>query len=179
MKKLGSRIRRKRENAHLQLNDLAKKVGISSSALSQIENAKAFPSIVTLKSIADSLHTSVGELIGENESLMENPFCSVEQNAFIKENESGTKLYLLSQLDPMKRMETYKVLFTEGSNADDIMSCHNGQEFIYLLNGDLKIQQNERIYILKPGDTFFMNSTQDCRVISGSSAEAIWVVVPD
>jgi XRE family transcriptional regulator, regulator of sulfur utilization len=54
MKRLGERIKRKRESLHMQLNELAKKVGISSSALSQIEKAKAFPSVITLKSIADS-----------------------------------------------------------------------------------------------------------------------------
>ena len=73
MKRLGERIRRKRESLHLKLNDLAGKVGISSSALSQIEKAKAFPSILTLKSIADCLHTTVGELIGENETLSKQP----------------------------------------------------------------------------------------------------------
>lgn len=57
----------------MQLNDLAKKAGISSSALSQIENAKAFPSILTLKTIADRLHTTVGEIIGEHEALLNNP----------------------------------------------------------------------------------------------------------
>ena len=66
MKRIGERIRQKRELLGLQLKVLSKKVGISSSALSQIEKAKAFPSIITLKSIAENLHTTVGELIGEN-----------------------------------------------------------------------------------------------------------------
>ena len=67
MNRLGARIKRKREMLSLPLSDLSKKVGISASALSQIENSKAFPSIVTLKSIANSLYTTVGELIGEHE----------------------------------------------------------------------------------------------------------------
>ncbi|KAB2822721.1 MAG: helix-turn-helix transcriptional regulator, partial [Paludibacter sp.] len=69
MNRIGERIKRKRDQFKLNLNELAKRVGISSSALSQIENGKAFPTIITLKSIADQLQTTVGELIGENESV--------------------------------------------------------------------------------------------------------------
>ena len=69
MQRIGERIKSKREQLGLQLNELAKKVGVSSSALSQIEKAKSFPTIITLKLIAENLQTTVGELIGENESL--------------------------------------------------------------------------------------------------------------
>ncbi|MBV5343778.1 helix-turn-helix transcriptional regulator, partial [bacterium] len=62
MNRIGERVKRIREHKGLQLNDLAKRVGISPSALSQIEKAKTFPSIITLKLIADNLQTTVGEL---------------------------------------------------------------------------------------------------------------------
>ena len=91
MKRLGERIKKRREFLKMQLNDLSKKVGISPSALSQIENAKAFPSIVTLKNIADSLHSSVGELIGENEMLAKNPIIRYKEKKFVKDNEGSPK----------------------------------------------------------------------------------------
>ena len=69
MKRIGGRIKKRRELLHLHLNELAEKVAISSSALSQIENSKSYPSVLTLKSIADALHTTIGELVGENETL--------------------------------------------------------------------------------------------------------------
>lgn len=86
MKRLGERIKRKREDLHLRLNELAQKVGISPGALSQIEKAKAFPSITTLKSIADNLYTTVGELIGENEILTNNPLVKFSEKSFIVKN---------------------------------------------------------------------------------------------
>ena len=55
MKRIGERIKYKREVMGLHLNELAKKVGISSSALSQIEKAKSYPTIITLKLIASNL----------------------------------------------------------------------------------------------------------------------------
>jgi len=95
MNRLGERIKRKREILNFPLNELAKKVGISSSALSQIENSKSFPSILTLKSIADNLFTSVGELIGENEILAKHPLVKNTEIKFAKTNNTGTSLFLL------------------------------------------------------------------------------------
>ena len=95
MERIGERVKYKREQLKLQLNELAKKVGISPSALSQIEKAKSFPSIVTLKLIAENLHTTVGELIGENESLQNNPIFRNDEYIFIQKNDSGSEVFLL------------------------------------------------------------------------------------
>lgn len=84
MKRLGERIRRKRESFNLHLGDLAKKVGISSSALSQIESAKAFTSILNFKAIADSLNATVGEIIGMYETLSKNPMIKESEKKLLK-----------------------------------------------------------------------------------------------
>ena len=109
MERIGERVKYKREQLKLQLNELAKKVGISPSALSQIEKAKSFPSIVTLKLIAENLHTTVGELIGENESLQNNPIFRNDEYIFIQKNDSGSEVFLLSQQDMSKQMGKGKV----------------------------------------------------------------------
>ena len=64
MDKIGLRVKKHREIKKISLTDLAKQVGVTASCLSQIEKGKAFPSILTLKLIADNLNTTVGELIG-------------------------------------------------------------------------------------------------------------------
>ena len=73
MHKLGDRIKQRRESLNIHTTDLAKSIGVSSSLISQIERAKAFPSILTLKKIADALQITVGELIGEYETLIAKP----------------------------------------------------------------------------------------------------------
>ena len=115
MKRLGERIKRKRESLGLQLNELAKKVGISSSALSQIEKAKAMPSISHLKSIATNLYTTVGELIGENEALTTSPLIEFDSVTLLKENESGCSVYLLSDHGPNKQIviTSYSIHYTK------------------------------------------------------------------
>src|SRR5512147_1451180 len=96
MNRLGERIKRKRESLNMPLSELSKKVGISVSALSQIENAKAFPSVLTLKTISDNLYTTVGELLGENETLSKNPLIKSSELKFVRTNSSDCRLFLLS-----------------------------------------------------------------------------------
>ena len=164
----------------LPLNDLSKKVGVSASALSQIENSKAFPSILTLKSIADNLYTTVGELIGENELLTKNPLVKSDDIKFVKVNSSGTSLFLLSFHENSKQMEPYILKFIENSDSSDIMKIHPGQEFIHVLEGKLMISLNNTQYILDKGDNFYFNSntSHSLKNIHPSSARVLWIVSP-
>src|SRR5512147_462055 len=108
----------------MPLSELSKKVGVSVSALSQIENAKAFPSVITLKTIANSLHTSVGDLIGEFEDLTKNPLIKADDTKFVKSNSQDTRLFLLSHHDNAKQMEPYLIKFPAASDSTDIMAEH-------------------------------------------------------
>jgi transcriptional regulator with XRE-family HTH domain len=180
MKRLGERIKKRREYLNLQLNDLAKKVGISPSALSQIEKAKAFPSITNLKNIADNLITTVGELIGENEALGKNPLVKNSEMKFVLENDSGAALYLLSHHDPGKQMETYFIRFNAKAATDDFMHIHPGQEFLYVLSGKVEVKLDEDKFLLHKGDSFYYNSNIPHAITNknGRKSEILWIVTP-
>lgn len=164
----------------MHLIDLSKKVGISTSALSQIENAKAFPSILTLKTIAVSLFTTVGELIGENETLTKNPLIKENEIKFVKKNKSGSSLYLLSHHDYVKQMEPYMIRFSGNSDSEGIMSEHPGQEFIHVLDGKLIITLENTRYALSKGDSFYFNSSLSHQVKNNTSKPAtiLWIITP-
>ena len=180
MKRLGERVKRKRESLNMQLNELAKKVGISSSALSQIEKAKAFPSVITLKSIADCLYTTVGELIGENEILTKNPLVTFEQKNFIEKNESGASLFLLSNHGNGKLMDTFYVEFDKNATSANIMKHHPGQEFLFVLDGKIEFTLDDEKYILKKNDSFYFNSARlhQARNLKNGISSILWVVTP-
>lgn len=180
MKRLGERIKKKRENQKIQLNDLARRAGISASALSQIENAKASPSIVTLKNIAECLHTTVGELIGENENLSQNPLITTEEIRFIEKNASGSELYLLSNHDPLKRMETYLIRFVEKSNIQGFFSTNRAQTFCFVNEGTFEFHLDEVNYKLKKGDSFYFDTILSHRVnlVEAQKGELLWITTP-
>lgn len=158
MKRIGDRIKSRRKLLDLKLTDLAKKVGISSSALSQIEKAKAFPSILTLKSIAEHLHTTVGELIGENEILSNNPVVIRKEIKFVEKNTSGTEIFLLSHHDIHKQMDTYLVRFVKGSTLEGLFTSIFAQIFCYVTSGEIQFELDGKNYTLGIGDSIYFNS---------------------
>lgn len=164
----------------MQLNELAAKVGVSASALSQIEKAKAFPSIVTLKSIADNLYTSVGELIGENEVLTNNPLVRFEDKSFVERNESGATLYLLSNHGNGKLMDTFLVDIEPGGTVEGIMKNHPGQEFCFLLKGRVEFKLDDKTYLLEKNDSFYFNSGRSHFVknLSKRNSQFLLIVTP-
>ena len=164
MNRIGERVKRQRETLGMQLNDLARKVGISSSALSQIEKAKSYPSILTLKLIAENLQTTVGELIGENESLFNNPVFRKEENILLDKNESGTEIYVLSQHDLSKQMDTFLVKFYENTDSIDLFKQYNGQIFGYLLSGEIQFEIDNKSFVVQTGDTIYFNSKRNFRL---------------
>ena len=97
MKKLGERIKKRRNQLELSLMELAKKIDVTSSLLSQIENGKAYPSIVTLKSIADAINVTVSELIGENETCVNNPVIQKTARKLVKINHQNASLHTTPQ----------------------------------------------------------------------------------
>ncbi|MFT3752158.1 MAG: XRE family transcriptional regulator [Paludibacter sp.] len=163
MERIGERIKRKREQLSMQLNDLAKKVGISSSALSQIERAKTLPSILTLKMIADSLQTTVGELIGENESVPNAPVFSKDENLLIGENESGAEMFLLSQHDLNKQVDPYLLRFQLKANSTDLFKSLSGYLYGYVLKGEIQFEIDNKSYVVQAGDSIYFNTKRNFR----------------
>ncbi len=163
MKSIGERIKQKREIMGMQLNDLAKKVGISPSALSQIEKTKSYPTIITLKQIAENLHTTVGELIGENESLINNPLFRKDEILVLIKNNSGTELCSISQPDVSKQMKTMLLRFQKGSDSQSLLEKYNGQIFGYLLSGELQFELDLKSYVVQQGDTVYFDTRRNYR----------------
>lgn len=169
MNRIGERIKKKREILQLNLSELAEKVGISSSALSQIEKAKSFPSLHTLKSIAESLHTTVGELIGENESLQNNPVVHKKEVILINQTPSGTNVFQLSHHDINKRMDTFLLQFNKESDSSGFFQHSHGQIFVHVLKGMIQFSLDGRIHVLKQGDNVYFNAKSDFNFLNNSN----------
>lgn len=178
---MGTRIKKKRESFGLQIKELSKQIGVTSSLISQIENAKAFPSIVTLKKVADALHTTVGELIGENENQIKKPLLKVGERRFAKSNKKGTSSYLLSYHFPSKQIEPYMLHFEENADSKGLMtSKFPGQEFCFVLKGKFEATINRKKHTLEKGDSFYFDSSKPhvFKNIFEGEAELIWVITP-
>lgn len=169
----------------LHLNDLAKRVGITPSALSQIENAKTFPSIITLKAIAEQLRITVGELIGENEIIAQNPIVKKNEIKLLEKNNDGIETFLLSQDETNKYMDTYLIKIPSHKTIRVqtfhlFLSKPNRQIFCYVIKGNFVIVLNEVQYTIESGDNvyFSQNMFEELFNTGKNDGELIWVISP-
>src|SRR5690606_37456474 len=135
MNQIGKRIRNRRKQLAIQVNDLANAVGVTASLISQIERAKAFPSIVTLKKIATALQTSMGNLIGENESFERNPVQKFSNQRMEQATKHGFVLFLLSLHDQQNLIEPHLLVFRPGTPAEKLILPMPGQSFYFASRG--------------------------------------------
>lgn len=176
---MGDRIRKRRETLNVQAAELAASIGVSASLISQIERGKSYPSILTLKKIADALHITVGELIGERSKLNDHPVVNEDERKFVKENKTGTKAYLLSHHDTSKAMDPFLLDFDEEADSTEIMTTNNPrQEYCFVLNGVFEVSVGSHTYSIGEGDSFYFTSNEN-HLFSNKNkghSQLLWVV---
>jgi len=155
---VGLNIKQQREQRKITLRKLAQDIQVSPSFLSQVEKGKAVPSLATLKRIADSLHTTIGKLVGEdNAQSAQTPLTRRSERHPIGKIGENISIELLTQHQSFQQMEASLFFFKEGGNTGDL-SQHFGQEFVYVLEGTLKITLNDQSYTLQKDDSFYFDS---------------------
>jgi transcriptional regulator with XRE-family HTH domain len=173
-------IKKLREEKKISLRALARQLKVSASFLSQVETGKASPSLVTLKNIADTLNTTVGNLIGEGQKVTSNPVITEKEMLHLERDLKGINVYLLTVPDPYKQMEPLLLSLDEGADSGDSPYMHFGQEFVSVIKGVIEIRLNKASYSLKKGDSIYFNSSipHAFKNIGKEKAEVIWVATP-
>lgn len=180
MKITGINIKRAREKKDITLRELARKVGVSASLLSQVETGKASPSLATLKNIADALEVTVGALIGEGRLPKDNLVVTERERKSLNRIGKRMRMYVLTSPDPNKQMEPLLFKLDKEATSGETFHKHFGQEFVLVLKGAIEITLNETKYALKKGDSMYFNSNEPHHFRNGhnGSTEALWVITP-
>jgi len=159
--KIGERIRQLRKSRGLKLQDLAQKTGFTKSYLSQIENSKREPPISTLAKIAYVLEADVTYLIsGEMRPPETTSLTFVRKGEgrahYGPFGEKGFHYESVAHNKPDRLMDAY--LITVGPEFPPKAFSHQGQEFVYVIEGVQEFFYDGKTYYFNPGDSFFFNS---------------------
>lgn len=160
---VGRRVRRVREEKGLTVEDVSQRTGLSSEYLAQIETDEISPPLGALIRIAKALHMKLGRFISTGEVK---PFTVVrkDQRRVVSRYTSaqGDQYgYTYESLAPDKKdrhMEPFMVTL-EPSKAKKELSTHAGQEFLYVLEGDMEVILEGYTDVLYPGDSIYYDST--------------------
>lgn len=180
MKNIGINIKQLREKQGVTLREMAKDSGVSPSFLSQVEKGKAAPSLATLKSMADTLQTTIGNLVGEDVNQKERLLTKENERRSLKQVGQGIQMYLLSEVSPYKQMQPLLFKLANNAASGESAYSHYGQEFVLVLKGELEIVLGDDNYSLKKGDSIYFNSStpHSFKNLHKGQTEVLWVVTP-
>jgi transcriptional regulator with XRE-family HTH domain len=181
---VGEKIRHMRSNKGLSLQQLAEKTGLSKPLISQIENEQVSPPISTLLKIANSLDTDISfffqdqvrevktAVVRSNERVI-SPRRRVQGKAKL-----GYTYEALAATKPFKSMEPFLVTFEVKDPEDVIKFSHEGEEFAFVLEGQLEFSSEGETIVLNPGDSLYFDSDQlhGFRAVGDSPAKALITV---
>lgn len=158
---IGPRIRKIRLQRHLTLEDIAGQCGFTRSLLSKIENNKTTPPVATLTKIASALKTSVASLLDDAKTES----CSLTRSSDINPNDliktrTGYSFYPFAGHRSEKLMQPYLFIAKKGQVKRDPLS-HAGEEFIYVLTGEMEYRVGSITYSLKTGDSLYFDSAEE------------------
>ncbi len=183
---VGSKIKGIRESKNLTVEEIAESSGLSVEQINSIENDQNLPSLGPLIKIARALGVRLGTFMDDNDSL--GPvICRAadrERDNSISFSNGATdarkhmEYHPLAQQKAGRHMEPFVIDVNPTENLDYKLSAHEGEEFIYVLEGKLEIEYGKEKYTLNVGDSIFYDSIVKHHVhgVPGKSAKILAVV---
>lgn len=183
---LGSKIRTLRERQRLTLEQVSTATQIPAVVLSQIEDDVISPTVAALVRLSGALATTVDAL------LQDAPFSDrVEvtrhgegRRILRRSQPEGTSLTYnyesLAYRLPGKHMEPFLVEFALDAEAPARPVTHVGEEFLYILEGEVEFLSGDERLILRAGDSiyFYSSAPHALRAVGTVTPRAIAVLYP-
>jgi transcriptional regulator with XRE-family HTH domain len=180
---IGARLRAERERAAISQRELARRLGVSASLISQIENDQTRPSVRTLYGIVTELGTSLDELFGDGTpaAATGGPAPVVRSGErHVIELDSGVRWERLTS-HQHEDVDFMHVVYDVGgsSAAETMLMRHPGREYGVVLSGRLGVQLGFDRHELEPGDSIAFDSTTPHRFwnLGEEPVHGIWCVV--
>jgi len=177
---IGDKIKTKRTQKNVTLEQLASRAGVSKGLISQIENKRTVPSLPVLFSIIHSLEEDLRSFFGDmQDSFANNNFLIVrkgQERPFAKEPVKGfvykriLTRSVASQATDLVLLELKKDASRKQLIRTDAFECK------YILKGDIEYQIGDEIFTLHEGDTLFFDGRARHRLKNIGPAEALILV---
>ncbi|MFF1688946.1 MULTISPECIES: helix-turn-helix domain-containing protein [unclassified Streptomyces] len=164
-------LRELRRRAALTLEAAARAAGLSPAHLSRLETGRRQPSLPMLLALARTYGTTVSELLGETPADRD----AVVRSGDMEATEAGGWIYRQAGA-PGRGMQALRVHVPYGAQGD-IVRVHPGEEWLYVLEGRLRLRLGDTAYALAPGDSAHFDSLTPHRIAAADrdGAELLFV----
>lgn len=149
---IGLNIMNLRKKKNMSMDTLSKRSGVSKSMLSQIEQEKTNPTVVTVWKIARALDVSVDELLLTSDNY-QIEVLRKEDAPIIYSDDRSCIIRVNSPIHMADNLELYHMTFKPYGKLSSMPHYPNAEEFLTILTGQFKITSGNNCTILNEGDT--------------------------
>lgn len=163
-KNIGEKIREVRGAKKVSLEDLAIRADLDVELIQKIEGDEVIPSLGPLIKIARSLGVRLGTFLDDNDQLgpvIVRAGKESEGVRFISQSTNSREhlnFFSLAADKAGRHMEPFIVEIEPSKQTDYKLSSHEGEEFIYVLDGKVEINYGKEIFVLEKGDSIYLDS---------------------
>jgi transcriptional regulator with XRE-family HTH domain len=161
---LGKKIKEFREFRQITREDLALKANLDKQQLEKIEEKGVMPSLGHLIKISRALGVRIGTFLDDQDQVGPVIVKAGEEKSslsFSTKDESSREhlnFFSLAQDKAGRHMEPFMVEIEPSKESDYKLSTHEGEEFIYVLDGSIEINYGKEVYQVNKGDTIYLDS---------------------
>ncbi|MBW2429092.1 MAG: cupin domain-containing protein [Deltaproteobacteria bacterium] len=177
---VGQRIRKIREEKGLALDELSRLTGFEVQFLSSIEKNEAQPQLGTVIKLSKALDSAFGRLVsGVGDKLYSITRKNERRTVSRSTSRTGKKqVYTYKSLAPEVKGRHMEALIVQLEvDPDREISVHEGEEFIFVLNGIVVLEIGDDKFELEPGDSVYYLSTTPHHIAAKNDKATILAVL--
>lgn len=175
---VGPKITTLRQGKKVTMEELAERCGFTKAMMERIEKGETLPSLGHLIKVARVLGVRLGTFLDDADHL--GPVVSRKGNAqqgsgfATSNNETGSGLtfHPLAGDKSGRHFEPFLIDISASRSSVTHLSAHEGEEFIFVLAGEIEIAYGKELYHLVEGDSIYYDSIVDHHVHSANGAAA-------
>jgi len=188
--KVGSRLRQERERRGMSLRELARRVGVSPSLVSQIELDRVNPSVSTLYALVSELGMTMSDVFGDVPQAAPriNRSRDTDDDSLVTRPDTRRVINLASGVrwerltpGPDERVDFLEVIYEPSGHSTDARRPlrHDGHEYGLITSGILHATVGFDTFELVPGDSIAFDSSEPHLYWNdtGQDVHAVWAVV--
>jgi len=180
---VGSKMKAMREAKNIAVEEMAERTALSVEQIRRIEEDIELPSLAPLIAIARVLGVRLGTFLDDCDEIG-HVVCKKEEkdDSISFSNNAGDarehmSYYALAKSKSNRHMEPFIIEVSSGG-GEYVQSSHEGEEFIYVMEGSIEVSYGKQIYRLEEGDSIYYDSivAHHVHAAAGNSAKILAVV---
>ena len=175
---VGSRIRSIRESKSITVEQVAERSGLTLDQLERIESDKNLPSLSPLIKIARALGVRLGTFLDDSDNLgpvvcrKDNQPKGISFSTDTASSHNYLNFFALAQTKAGRHMEPFLIDIDSASDSDYQLSSHEGEEFIYVLEGVVEITYGKNTFVVNAGESIYYDSIVEHNVHAANQSTA-------